>query len=191
MLSLFVLILLIPLLLVLTAFIVVSSGRPALYRGWRAGKNGVPFQIIKLRSMVANAEKQGGAETPSDDIRITEFGRLLRRYKLDELPQFFNVLIGDMSIVGPRPEVIEEVRKYGSTERKLLTVRPGITDWASIQFRHEDEMLRGAANPHEEYHKIIQPQKISLGLKYTRERSMKTDFFIIAKTVSAIFTDYK
>ena len=106
-----------PLVLLLAAYIMFSSGRPALYSGWRAGKAGVPFRIIKLRTMVVNAENQGGAETPSDDVRITSFGLLLRRYKLDELPQFVNVLLGDMSIVGPRPEVLEETCQYGSKER--------------------------------------------------------------------------
>jgi lipopolysaccharide/colanic/teichoic acid biosynthesis glycosyltransferase len=177
-----------PLLLLLAAYIIFSSGRPALYSGWRAGKAGVPFRIIKLRTMVANAENQGGAETPSDDARITSFGVHLRRYKLDEVPQFVNVLLGDMSIVGPRPEVLEETCQYGSKEKELLSLRPGITDWASIKFRHEDEMLRGAADPHEAYHTLIQPEKIRLGLKYTHNRSMKIDLLIIAKTVSAVFS---
>jgi lipopolysaccharide/colanic/teichoic acid biosynthesis glycosyltransferase len=177
-----------PVLLLLATYIVFSSGRPAFYRGWRAGRTGVPFKIIKLRTMDANAENQGGAETPSDDARITPFGVLLRRYKLDELPQFLNVLLGNMSIVGPRPEVLEETCRYGSKERELLSLRPGITDWASIKFRHEDEMLRGAADPHEAYHTLIQPEKIRLGLKYTHNRSMKVDLLIIAKTASAVFT---
>ncbi|MGD0002578.1 MAG: sugar transferase [Bryobacteraceae bacterium] len=176
-----------PLVLLLAACIVFSSGRPAFYSGWRAGRAGAPFRIIKLRTMVANAENQGGAETPSDDARITRFGVFLRQYKLDELPQFVNVLLGDMSIVGPRPEVFEEICQYGSKEREVLSLRPGITDWASIKFRHEDEMLCGAADPHEAYHTLIQPEKIALGLKYTRNRSMKIDLLIIAKTASAVF----
>ena len=177
-----------PLLLLLAAYIIFSSGRPALYRGWRAGKAGVPFRIIKLRTMVADAENQGGAETPSDDARITPFGAILRRYKLDELPQFVNVILGDMSIVGPRPEVLEETCQYGKTEKELLSLRPGITDWASIKFRHEDEMLRGAADPHEAYHRLIQRDKIRLGLNYTCNRSMKVDLIIIAKTALAVFS---
>lgn len=188
--SVLILIMFGPLLLILAACIVVSSGYPAFYRGWRGGKNGAPFQIIKLRTMVVNAERHGGAETPSDDARITEFGRFLRKCKLDELPQFFNVIRGEMSIVGPRPEVMEEVRNYGSVEKELLSVRPGITDWASIKFRHEGEILCSALDPHEVYHRQIQPEKIRLGLKYTRERSMKIDLVIIVKTVSAIFSHY-
>jgi lipopolysaccharide/colanic/teichoic acid biosynthesis glycosyltransferase len=188
--SLVVLICFGPLLLILSVYIVITSGRPAFYKGWRAGKTGIPFQILKLRTMVPNAENEGGAETPSDDARITQFGRLLRQYKLDELPQFYNVLLGEMSIVGPRPEVLDEVSTYGSAERGLLSVRPGITDWASIKFRHEDELLRGATDPHEAYHKLIVPEKIKLGLKYTRERSMTIDLLIIVKTVSAVFSDY-
>ena len=188
--SLIVLSLLGPLILIIAAYIVVSCGRPGFYKGWRAGKVGVPFQILKLRTMVADAEKRGGAETPSDDIRITKLGRILRRYKLDELPQFYNVLSGDMSIVGPRPEVLAEVSKYKSMERELLSVRPGITDWASIKFRHEDETLRGATDPHEVYRKLIQPDKIILGLKYVHKRSIKIDLAIIAKTIAAIFSAY-
>ena len=180
-----------PLLLILAAWIVISCGRPALYKGWRAGENGVAFQILKLRTMVLDAEHQGGAETPSDDPRITKIGKSLRHYKLDELPQFLNVLRGDMSIVGPRPEVLEEVCKYDNEEKMLLSIKPGITDWASIKFRHEDEMLRGATNPNEAYHKLIQPEKKRLGLQYARERTMKSDVFIIIKTILVCFVNCK
>jgi lipopolysaccharide/colanic/teichoic acid biosynthesis glycosyltransferase len=175
-----------PLLLGLALIVVLDSGRPAFYLGWRAGRHGVPFRIIKLRSMVPDAERRGGAETPADDPRITWVGALLRRYKLDELPQLINVLMGDMSLVGPRPEVLDEVRRYGSRERALLSVRPGITDWASIRFRHEGEILRGAADPGKVYHETIQPEKIRLGLKYVQERSMFVDLAIIVNTLKAI-----
>jgi len=160
-----------------------------LYFGWRAGRDGLPFRIIKFRTMIPDAEYRGGAETPSDDPRVTRIGRLLRRYKLDELPQFFNVLRGDMSIVGPRPEVLEEVARYGSWGRELLSVRPGITDWASIKFRHEGDLLCGVSDPHETYKRIIQPEKIRLGIRYARERSMKTDLSIIFKTIVAVVAD--
>lgn len=172
-----------PLLLILAARIVVCSGRPAFYKGWRAGKDGVPFEIRKLRTMVPSAEQQGGAETPRDDRKITPVGRSLRRSKLDEIPQFYNVLIGEMSIVGPRPEVVEEVKHYKNEEKQLLSVRPGITDWASIKFRHEDKILCGKTDPHQVYHKVIRPVKMRLGLKYVRERTMRIDLLIVMQTI--------
>ncbi len=175
-----------PLLAILILLVLATSGRPAFYLGWRAGRYGRPFRIIKLRTMVPDAEKRGGAETAADDPRITRVGAFLREYKLDELPQFINVLIGHMSLVGPRPEVLDEVERYGDQERALLSVRPGITDWASIKFRHEGEILRGASDPKLVYHEKIQPEKIRLGLKYVEERSMRVDLAILANTVKAI-----
>jgi lipopolysaccharide/colanic/teichoic acid biosynthesis glycosyltransferase len=140
--------------------------------------------------MTPDAERQGGAETPSDDPRIIGIGKLLRRYKLDELPQFWNVMAGHMSIVGPRPEVIEEVRQYGILDRKLVSLRPGITDWASVKFRYEDEMLRGKGDPHVAYHKLIQPDKKRLGLEYQSHHSMSVDLAIIWSTLLSIFKRY-
>lgn len=175
-----------PLLPVLVLLVILDSGWPAFYLGLRAGRQGKPFRIVKLRTMVRDAEKRGGAETAADDPRITRVGAFLRRYKLDELPQFINVLLGDMSVVGPRPEVLDEVERYDSRERELLSVRPGITDWASIQFRHESEILRGATDPGTVYHEKIQPEKIRLGLKYVQERSLMVDLAILANTVKAI-----
>ena len=175
-----------PLLLLLALIVILDSGRPAFYLGWRAGRHGAPFRIIKLRSMVPDAERRGGAETPADDPRITWVGALLRRYKVDELPQLINVLLGDMSLVGPRPEVLDEVRRYGDRERALLSVRPGLTDWASIKFRHEGEILRGAPDPGKVYHETIQPEKIRLGLKYVQERSMFVDLTILVNTLKVI-----
>lgn len=175
-----------PLLLVLALLVVLDSGLPALYLGWRAGRSGVPFQIIKLRTMVRDAESCGGAETPADDPRITRIGAFLRRSKVDELPQLINVLMGEMSLVGPRPEVLDEVRRYGIREQALLSVRPGLTDWASIKFRHEGELLRGSPEPTRFYHEKIQPEKIRLGLKYVQERSMVVDLMIIASTLKEV-----
>src|SRR5262249_22697839 len=121
-----------PILLVLAIVIKLDSAGPVFYRGVRAGRFGKPFRIFKLRTMVIDADQIGGAETPADDPRITRVGTVLREYKLDELPQLLNVLLGDISLVGPRPEVMAEVAKYTDTEKRLLEVRPGITDWASI-----------------------------------------------------------
>jgi lipopolysaccharide/colanic/teichoic acid biosynthesis glycosyltransferase len=158
------LIVLSPVLCALSLWIRLDSSGPIFYRGVRAGRSGKPFRIFKFRTMVANADKIGGPSSAADDPRITKAGNFLRRYKLDELPQLINVFTGDMSLVGPRPEVMQEVHLYTEAERRLLDVRPGITDWSSIRFRNEGEILRGSADPHETYRQQIRPEKIRLGL---------------------------
>jgi len=178
-----------PLLLILMALVKLDSKGPAFYRGKRAGRFGRPFDVLKLRTMVANAEQLGGAESPADDPRITRIGSFLRRYKFDELPQLLNVIKGEMSLVGPRPEVLDEVRRYTARELQLLAVRPGITDWASIKFRNEDEILRGSQDPHLAYHQKIRPDKIRLGLEYVEKRSMLVDFKILLHTLRAVIFD--
>jgi len=166
----------------------LDSKGPVFYRGIRAGKAGKPFRIFKFRTMVPDAEQRGGAETPADDPRITTAGAILRRYKIDELPQLMNVLLGDMSFVGPRPEVMEEVVLYDDEEKELLRVRPGITDWASIKFRQEGEILRGSSDPHRTYHEKIRPEKVRLGLSYVRnDISVKTDLQIIFTTLREVY----
>ena len=171
----------------LAILIKLDSRGPAFYRGVRAGRYGRPFRIFKLRTMVINADQLGGAETPADDPRITRIGSFLRHYKLDEFPQLLNVMLGDMSLVGPRPEVMEEVDNYDDRERQLLRVRPGITDRASIKFRHEGEILRGSRDPHRTYHEIIRPEKIRLGLRYVENHSLVEDFRIMFQTLIIIF----
>jgi lipopolysaccharide/colanic/teichoic acid biosynthesis glycosyltransferase len=180
------LLLLLPLLVVLTIVLRWESSGPTFYRGLRAGRHGKAFRIFKFRTMVANADKIGGPSSSADDPRITRVGSFLRRYKLDELPQLLNVLTGEMSLVGPRPEVMQEVLLYTEEEKRLLEVRPGITDWASIRFRNEGEILRGSADPHATYREKIRPEKIRLGLEYVEKRSFLTDCQIIASTLKAI-----
>jgi lipopolysaccharide/colanic/teichoic acid biosynthesis glycosyltransferase len=136
--------------------------------------------------MVVNADRIGGPSSSADDPRITRIGAFLRRYKLDELPQLINVLKGEMSFVGPRPEVIQEVLLYTDEEKRLLDMRPGITDWASIRFRNEGEILRGSADPHQAYREKIRPEKIRLGLEYVRNHSFLTDCRIILGTLRGI-----
>lgn len=177
-----------PLLAALAVWIILDSPGPVFYRGLRAGRCGRPFRIYKLRTMARNAEQTGGAETPADDPRITRAGHFLRKYKLDELPQLINVLRGEMSLVGPRPEVMDEVMLYTTDEMELLLVRPGITDWASVKFRDEDEMLRGSADPHGTYHELIRPEKVRLGLKYVQDHSFFTDLYILFRTFLAVLT---
>jgi lipopolysaccharide/colanic/teichoic acid biosynthesis glycosyltransferase len=181
------LLLLLPLFAAVAILIGQEGPGEVFYRGLRSGRFGKPFRIFKFRTMVANADRIGGPSSSADDPRITRIGAFLRRFKLDELPQLMNVLRGEMSLVGPRPEVMEEVLLYTSEERRLLDVRPGITDWASIRFRHEGEILRGSADPHQTYREIIRPEKIRLGLEYVHRHSVPVDCKIIALTLKALF----
>jgi lipopolysaccharide/colanic/teichoic acid biosynthesis glycosyltransferase len=181
------LMLLSPILLILEVLIRFDSPGPVFYRGVRVGRFGKPFRMFKFRTMVANADQIGGPSSATDDVRITRIGRFLRQYKLDELPQLLNVLRGEMSLVGPRPEVTEEVLLYTPEEKRLLEVRPGITDWASIRFRNEGEILRGSADPHQAYREKIRPQKIQLGLEYVQRQSLSVDCRILLQTLRALF----
>src|SRR3974390_1264561 len=184
--SFFGLVLLSPVLALVAIFIMIDDPGPIFYRGRPAGLHGEPFRIYKFRTMVVNADKIGGPSSSADDPRITRVGQFLRRYKLDEFPQLLNVFVGEMSLVGPRPEVVEEVLLYSEEEKHLLDVRPGITDWASIRFRNEGEILRGSSDPHEAYRVKIRPEKIRLGLEYVDSRSFVTDCRILVRTLKAI-----
>lgn len=180
------LILLAPFFVLIALLIKLDSPGTRFYRGVRVGRFGRTFRIFKFRTMVTNAETLGGPSTSEDDPRVTPVGRWLRKYKIDELPQLINVLKGEMSLVGPRPEVPGEVALYGVEERRLLSVTPGITDWASVRFRHEGEILRGSADPHQTYREKIRPEKIRLGLEYVRYRSFSVDLRIILATLVAV-----
>lgn len=184
--SLLGLFLLSPLLIFIALRIKVEDRGPIFYRGLRVGLNGRDFHIFKFRTMVVDAEKLGGPSTSDDDTRITRVGKFLRKYKLDELPQLINVLFGDMSIVGPRPEVRYYVDQFSEKEKVILGLRPGITDWASIWNSDEGAVLAGAADPEKAYQELIRPTKIRLQMKYVRERSFFTDLKIIFLTVLAI-----
>ena len=176
--------LVVPLAIVAAAIKFTSPG-PVFYRGERVGLHGRRFRIVKFRSMVVDADRLGGSSTADDDPRITRIGRFLRRYKLDELPQFLNVLTGDMSVVGPRPQVAWAVDLYTAEERRLLDVKPGITDDASIQFRDEGAILKGAADPDRAYLEQIAPEKMRIGIKYVNEHTLLMDIGIIIRTVFA------
>lgn len=175
-----------PLFILLMLWIKVDSCGPALYRSQRAGRWGRPFYILKFRTMVIDAEKLGGPSTADDDPRITRAGKFLRRHKLDELPQLLNVVRGEMSIVGPRPEILTEVDLYSAEERQLLTVLPGITDWASLKFCNEGKILKGSSNAHQTYREKIRTEKIRLGLQYARSHSLREDAQIFLRTVAAV-----
>lgn len=174
-------------LLVFVAFGIKRGTRgPVFYRGLRVGRHGRPFRIYKFRTLVVDAESRGGSSTADDDPRITAIGTRLRRHKIDELPQLINVIKGEMSLVGPRPQVAEDVALYTAEERVLLSVPPGLTDLASLRFRNEGEILRGHSDPDQAYVQLIRPDKIILGLEYVRVRSFATDCRIIWATVRAV-----
>jgi len=180
------LVILSPLLLAIAWRIYREDGGPVFYRGERAGLHGKPFRIFKFRTMVVNAEKIGGPSTPDDDPRITRIGRKLRKCKLDELPQLFNVFLGDMSLVGPRPEVKRYTDLFTQAEQAILSVRPGITDWASIWNPAEGSILAGAADPEAAYLELIRPTKVRLQLKYVQEQSWATDLQILWETMMVL-----
>ncbi|MEU4563314.1 GNAT family N-acetyltransferase [Actinoplanes sp. NPDC023936] len=163
-----------------------EDGGPVLYRGTRIGRYGKPFAMLKFRSMVVDASRLGGPSTADDDPRLTRTGKFLRRWKLDELPQLVNVLIGDMSLVGPRPQVASDVQRYTAEEMRLLDVRPGVTDWASIVFHDEGAILAGHEDVDRAYDELIRPGKIALGLAYVENRGLRTDLRIIALTALAL-----
>lgn len=175
-----------PLLAVIVVWISLDSPGPAFYRGVRVGRFGKRFRIFKFRTMVMNAEKLGGSSTADDDPRLTRLGKFLRRHKLDELPQLINVLKGEMSFVGPRPEVSHYVEMFTEEEQAILTVRPGITDWASLWNWDEGAVLAGSPDPEETYAQKIRPLKIGLQLEYVRKQSFWTDLRIIFQTLMAI-----
>ncbi len=180
--STMVLILLAPVIIVIALLVKLDSKGSAFYRGIRAGKDGRPFWMVKFRTMVVGADKIGGPSTADTDPRITRVGRWLRSYKLDELPQFINVLKGEMSIVGPRPEVPEYAALLTEDEREILSVRPGMTDWASIWNSNEGAALAGSDDPERTYLEKIRPEKIRLQLEYVRRRSFWVDLRIVAST---------
>jgi len=172
-----------PLFAVVALLIRLDSEGPVFYRGVRAGKHGKPFRIFKFRTMVVNADKIGGPSTSADDPRLTRVGKILRRYKIDEFPQMINILKGEMSFVGPRPEVLQEVKLYTDEERLLLNVPPGMVDYATTRFHNEEEILRGAADPHHAYREKIRPGKIRLGLEYVRTRSFWGDIKVLLQFI--------
>lgn len=170
-----------PLLAAIAVWVKLDSSGPVFYRGVRTGKGGKPFGIFKFRTMVVDAERCGGTTTGKHDPRITNAGRVLRKYKLDELPQLLNVLLGDMSLVGPRPEVAEYTDQYNDEERLILTVRPGITDLSSVEF-HDLQAVVGEDDPDESFRKHVLPRKNALRLKYVRQQSFLGDMRILVHT---------
>lgn len=176
-----------PVLLICTALVALTSPGGALFRQERVGRDGRPFTIYKFRSM--RRENAGLKISTSSDARITPVGHILRKTKLDELPQLWNVLIGDMSFVGPRPEVAEYVALYDDTQRQVLLVRPGITGLASIRFHNENELLERSEDPNRTYIEEIMPQKLALDLEYIPRASVGYDIRLIFETLRAVVRD--
>lgn len=176
-----------PLLVALAVWVKLDSPGPVFFRGERIGRGGRPFRMFKFRSMRVSPPGSGLQITIAGDARITRSGAVLRRYKLDELPQLIDVLLGRMSLVGPRPEVAQYVAAYPPAARDVvLSIRPGITDPASIEFRNESEILGAAANPEHEYIETILPRKIAVYRSYVANRSWLGDMRIILRTLGAL-----
>ena len=182
------LILLLPLFIVISVFIIFDSKGGIFYRQQRVGKNDKDFWLLKFRTMRTGADKSGLLTVGSKDNRVTKVGYFLRKYKLDELPQLVNVLWGSMSIVGPRPEVRRFVNLYNTNQLRVLTVKPGLTDLASIAYINENELLAQSNEPETLYIKEIMPDKLELNLKYIETRSFFIDLQIIIKTVQKILS---
>ena len=179
-------ILLLPFFVIICLSIIVNSGLPLFYFQERVGKNSRTFKLIKFRTMRANSDKKGLLTIGGRDPRVTAIGYYLRKYKLDELPQLLNVLVGSMSLVGPRPEVSKYVNLYNAKQLQVLNVKPGITDLASLEFINENDLLAQSSNPEETYINSIMPQKLDLNLQYIAQQSFMTDIKIITHTLLKI-----
>jgi len=179
--------LLLPLFLVIAVLIKVTSSGPVFFKQVRVGKGNKDFKIFKFRTMYMNAAQLGSLTVGSKDSRITRVGYFLRKYKLDELPQLFNVLAGEMSIVGPRPELRKYVDMYTAEQMKILNIKPGITDYASIEYRNENELLAMTPNPEQYYIEYVMPHKIQINHKYLLNKTPISYFKVIVRTfISAI-----
>lgn len=181
--SVLAIIILIPVFMVVGVWVYLHDGRPIFFSQMRVGKDGKNFKILKFRSMKKGAHLSELQVTAGSDPRITSWGKAMRAFKLDELPQLFNVVKGEMSIVGPRPEVPKYVAFYNKSQKEVLNFRPGITDPASIVFMNEEQILAEAKEPEIEYIKYCMPRKIEINLAYQKQANVFTDFIVLLKTV--------
>lgn len=178
--------LLTPVFILIALAIIVNSGTPVLYFQVRVGKGNKDFRLFKFRTMYTDADKKGLLTVGGRDPRITPVGYYLRKFKLDELPQLFNVLIGNMSLVGPRPEVRKYVEMYTPLQKQVLNVKPGITDYASLEYINENELLAKSSDPEQTYINEVMPAKLQLNMKYIEETGLGTDLYIILRTIIKI-----
>lgn len=172
--------------ILISLWIILDSGFPIFFKQTRIGQHEQPFKLIKFRSM--KTDNSGSLVTAKGDSRITRSGKILRKLKLDEFPQLINVLKGDMSLVGPRPEVKKYVDLYSAEQKKVLSVKPGITGLDSLKFSNEEELMANAANPEEYYIKEIMPKKLNLSLDYIKSQNLKTDFGLLIDTMIKIWS---
>lgn len=186
--SVFFLILLSPFFIIFSAWIKINSRGPVFYKQERIGKNFKPFFILKFRTMYLNSDEKGLLTIGEVDNRITKSGAFLRKHKLDELPQLFNVLKNDMSLVGPRPEVRKYVALYSDKQKKVLQIKPGITDWASIHYADENRLLAQYDNPEKVYIEEVMPAKLKLNLEYINQQSFAGDLRILGVTIKHIIS---
>lgn len=175
-----------PFLIIIAIAVVIGSGFPVFYMQTRVGEKEKDFKLFKFRTMRSDSDKKGLLTVGERDQRITGVGYFLRRFKLDELPQLLNVLFGDMSLVGPRPEVRKYTNLYNEEQKKVLSIKPGLTDYASIEYISESELLSKSQNPEDTYVKEIMPAKLNLNLKYIKEMGFGTDLKIIFRTIGKI-----
>ncbi|MCR8667625.1 sugar transferase [Aestuariibaculum sp. M13] len=178
-----------PLLLLLALLIRLDSKGPVIFKQSRVGKMNKDFNIFKFRTMIVNSEDKNLLTLGNNDKRITKLGCILRKYKLDELPQLINVLIGDMSFVGPRPELRHYVNLYSQSDLEVLAVKPGVTGLASIKYRHEAELLKSAENPEKFYIHSIMPDKLKLNKEYIKKRSLLFDIKLLLQTFTKIIVE--
>lgn len=179
-------IILLPFFLIIALLIIIDSPGGVFYKQIRVGKGNIDFYLLKFRSMRTDSDKKGLLTIGGRDSRITRMGYFIRKYKIDELPQLINVILGDMSLVGPRPEVRKYVEMYSQEQKKVLSVKPGITDYASIEYSNENELLGKAKDPEAVYIHEIMPAKLKLNLKYIAEQGIVTDLKIIFRTLGKI-----
>lgn len=175
-----------PIYLIVAVAVAIDDGFPVFYRPQRGGYKNKTFRIFKFRTMVKNADKIGGGTTALNDPRITKVGNFLRKTKMDEIPQLFNIIGGSMSFIGPRPELLKYVNQYHGDEKLILEVRPGITDFSSVEFINLDEIVGGAENADEMYEKYVLKKKNQFRIKYAKEVSFKTDCRLFFNTVGSV-----
>jgi lipopolysaccharide/colanic/teichoic acid biosynthesis glycosyltransferase len=181
--SFFGLIFLLPIFLIIFLLVVIESKGGFFYRQVRVGKNNIDFKIFKIRTMYKDADKKGLLTVGSRDSRITHVGYFLRKFKIDEFPQLLNILFGSMSFVGPRPEVRKYVDLYNEKQLKVLSVKPGLTDYASLKYYNENEVLSKFEDPEKAYIDIVMPEKLAINIDYIQKRSMAMDLKIIFQTL--------
>lgn len=186
-LSFIVLIIFLPFIILILFSIFLSDFSNPIYISDRVGKDSKKFKLFKIRSMIKNASSTGVTSTSNNDNRITPLGKYIRKFKFDEILQLINVIIGDMSLVGPRPQIESEVKLYSDFEKGLLSVKPGITDFSSIIFSDEGEILKNSSNPNKDYNDLIRPWKSKYGIFYIKHMSLKIDIILIFLTILSIF----